>query len=83
LKKIGRVLHISPGEKAVIKTLKPLRIGEKIFDENRRFVGRVSDVFGPIKSPYIEVDITSGEPSKLVGKMLYQSLPEKRKRRRR
>ncbi|MCD6539069.1 hypothetical protein J7L18_10800 [Candidatus Bathyarchaeota archaeon] len=83
MKKIGRVLHISPGDKAVIKTLKPLMIGEKVFDEKRSFVGRVSDVFGPIKSPYIEVDVTSGEASKLIGKMLYQSLPEKRKRRRR
>ena len=80
MRKIGRVLHISPSEKAVIKTSKPPRIGETVFDENRKPVGKVFDVFGPTVSPYIEVLVKRGKPSSLVGKMLYH-LPSKRKKR--
>jgi len=80
LRKIGRILHISPGRKAVIKTSKPPRIGEILFDINRKPVGKVSDVFGPISSPYIEIDVRNVEISSLVGKMLYQ-LPSKWKKR--
>ena len=80
MKRIGRILHVSPSRKAVIKTAKPPRIGEMLYDEDRRPVGKVFDVFGPIKSPYVEVDVKDKEPSDLVGKMLY-ILPSKRKRR--
>jgi len=80
LRRIGRVLHISSSEKAVIRTLKPPRIGERVFDENKKFVGKVFDVFGPTKSPYVEVDIQRERASSLIGKMLYQS-PSKRKKR--
>jgi len=51
-----------------------------LFDENRKPVGRVFDVFGPVKSPYVEVDVKNEEASNLIGKMLYQ-LPSKRKKR--
>jgi len=80
LRRIGRVLHISPSEKAVIKTSKPPRIGEILFDENRIPVGKVFDVFGPTGSPYVEIDVQKRRPSSLIGKMLYQ-LPSKRKKR--
>jgi len=80
LRRIGRILHISPSQKAVIKTSKPPRIGETLFDENRKPVGKVFDVFGPTGSPYIEVDIHKERASDLVGKMLYQ-LPSKRRKR--
>jgi len=85
LRKIGRVIHISPGKKAVIRTTRPLKIGEKVFDGNKKVIGRVSDVFGPIKSPYIEVNIENGEPSDFVGKILYHvsSKQNKRGKRRR
>jgi len=80
LRRIGRVLHISPSEKAVIKTSTPLRIGEMVFDENRNPVGKVFDVFGPTDSPYVEIEVQKGRSSSLIGKMLYK-LPSKRKKR--
>jgi len=80
LRKIGRILHISPSQKAVIKTTRSLRIGERVFDENKRFIGKVFDVFGPTGSPYVEVDLQNRGSSDLVGKIAYQ-LPSKRKSR--
>lgn len=71
---------MSPSEKAVIRTSRPLRIGERVFDENKKFVGKVFDVFGPVRAPYVEVDVKNRKASNLVGKMLYQ-LPSKRKKR--
>ena len=83
MRKIGRVMHISPREKAVIKTTRPLKIGEKVFDRNERVIGRVSDVFGPVKAPYIEVNIEGGDASSYVGKILYYSLSKQKKRSKR
>ena len=83
MRKIGRVIHISPSEKAVVRTTRPLKIGEKVFDGNKKVIGRVSDVFGPIKAPYIEVSIENGKPSDFVGKTLYVSLKQSRRGKRR
>ena len=71
MRRIGRVTHIGPSGKAVIKAEKTPKIGEKAFDEEKRRVGRVFDVFGPTVSPYVEVDVEAIDPQSLVGNALY------------
>ncbi len=80
MRRIGRVLHISPSQKAVIKTSKPPRIGETVFNGNGNPVGKVSDVFGPTSSPYVEVNVQNRAAHSLIGKMLYL-IPSRRKKR--
>jgi RNA-binding protein len=71
LRRIGRVIHISPGRKAVVKAEKTPKIGENVFDDEQRRIGRVFDVFGPTVSPYVEVEAEAIDAQTLVGNMLY------------
>jgi len=55
------------------------KIGETVVDENLKPVGKISDIFGPVSSPYASVKPTLREPEKLTNKMLYV-LPSKRRK---
>ncbi len=47
------------------------RIGDRVFDEALKPVGTISDIFGPVSSPYISVKSGVMEPQKLVKHALY------------
>jgi len=79
LKTIGRVLHISPGKKALIKVERVPRIGETVVDDKKRVVGTVFDVVGPTVSPYVEVEVEVDYPQSIVNSFLYVSPRSKRK----
>ena len=79
MREIGRVLHISPSKKAVIKARKAPKIGEIVFDEKQRCIGRVFDVFGPTVSPYVEVEVK--DPQQVVNSVLYLSSSSKHERK--
>jgi len=81
LRKIGRVLHISPSKKAVIKVEKTPRIGETVLDEKQRQIGTVSDIFGPIVSPYVEVEVKVKDPQEIINNILYVSSSPKHETR--
>ena len=77
--KIGRVLHISPSGKAVLKAEAVPRIGDPVLDGKGRMVGTVFDVLGPVDSPYVEVEVK--DKRKLVGRLLYASPRSKKGRK--
>jgi len=47
------------------------RIGDRVYGPDLKEVGVVSDVFGPVSSPYVAVRPLVDDPSRLVGKVLY------------
>ena len=65
------MLHITASKKAVVKTKIIPQIGRYVFDGKQQRIGRVCDVFGPIVSPYVEVDVE--DPEKLLDNVLYVS----------
>jgi len=79
LQRLGRVLHVSPSRNIVVKIENIPKIGETVVDENLKPVGKISDIFGPVSSPYASVKPTLREPEKLTNKMLYV-LPSKRRK---
>jgi len=84
LKKIGQVLHIGPGNRAIAKVESPPKIGVTVFDFKKKPIGVVLDIFGPVKSPYIEIKVKNRKPEKIVNYPLYilpKSKHLKRKRR--
>lgn len=84
LKKIGQVLHIGPGNKAIAKVENPPKIGETVFSFKKKPIGTVLDVFGPVKSPYIEIEVRGLKPEKIVNYPLYVSpRPKHLKKRKR
>jgi len=80
LRRIGQVVHISPGGKAVVKAERTPRIGETAFDEKNRQIGKVFDIIGPTVSPYVEVSLSVDDPKSVVGGSLYVPNSQNKKR---
>ena len=72
-------LHVSPSRNIIVKVENIPRIGETVVDEDLKPIGKISDVFGPVSSPYVAVKPTIREPKKLVNKILYVSPLKRRK----
>jgi len=67
------VLHVTKAGDIVVRSGSgpPPRIGDKVFGPDLEEVGIISDVFGPVSSPYLAVRPLVDDPSRLVGKVLY------------
>lgn len=48
-----------------------MRRGSVIFSQDLKNVGKVFDVFGPVKNPYISVRPNVRDPNNYVGQLLY------------
>jgi len=57
LRRLGYFIHTTASGKMLVKLTvpRPPRIGSRVFDRNGKYVGRVVDVIGPIRSPYVLV----------------------------
>ncbi len=84
LKKIGQILHIGPNERAIGKVKVVPNLGATVYDHRKKPLGTVVDIFGPVKSPYVEIEVTGYNPKKVVNFPLYISPnPRRFKKRRR
>ena len=71
MKKVGKVAIIARNGKLLIKSSKPQRIGTPVVDQQIKRLGKIVDVIGPVRAPYIVVN-TKGLGKKLkVGDVLY------------
>lgn len=71
MNRLGTVTHVSGSRKLILRTKIRVKSGTQIFDEELRPVGRIFDVFGPVKNPYVSVKPVGGELEKYVGHALY------------
>jgi RNA-binding protein len=72
LRRLGTVLHVTKRGAIIVQTDKSPPIGADVVDKKARVIGRVHDVFGPVKAPYVSVRVNSKEEaSKLVGQPVY------------
>lgn len=55
MKKLGKISHISNRGKIIIRSDNTPGLGLPVFDENKKRIGTVQDIFGPTKKPYITV----------------------------
>jgi RNA-binding protein len=83
LKRIGYVQHISSNKNLILKTDKPLRIGDNVVDKSLKPIGKVFDVFGPVSSPYLAIKTHFKDPNYLKNKELYIIQRSKRKGKKR
>ena len=76
---IGRVMHVSKStHNLILKAEEEARIGDFVYDSNRRRVGMVFDFFGPVDAPLISVQPLNAEAEKLIGEPLF--VQERKKR---
>jgi len=71
LYRIGRVLHLSRDGNLVVKAETKPRIGAEAYNAQLKFVGVVSDVIGPTRSPYVIVKVKTDEKTQFVNQSLY------------
>lgn len=71
MKKLGKVAIIARNGNLLIKSSKPQRIGTPVVDQQIKRLGKIVDVIGPVRAPYIVVN-TKGLGKQLkVGDVLY------------
>ncbi|MFP3985757.1 MAG: Gar1/Naf1 family protein [Candidatus Bathyarchaeia archaeon] len=75
MKRLGRVLHVSSNHSLILKAENLPQIGDRVVDATLEPVGKVSDVFGPVPSPYVAVKSASSKPQQLVENTLYTIPP--------
>ena len=69
--KLGRVLHVSGGRKLILRTNFRVKTGEKVLNEELKSIGKIIDVFGPAKNPYVSVQPIVADIENFVGTALY------------
>ena len=76
LKKIGTISHITSTNKLIVPSNKTPRIGSVIVNKQHKPIGKINDIFGPTKQPYISIKFKKAN----TGEAVY--LQPKNKRRR-
>jgi len=71
LERIGKVLHITSDKNIILKTENPVRIGDKVVDENLKPIGKIFDIFGPVSSPYVSVKTDAENLHRFADRILY------------
>lgn len=71
MKEAGEILHVIKGNKAIAKVNFSPKLGLTVYDIRRKPIGQITDIFGPVKSPYVEIDVGAQDPKKLVNSPIY------------
>lgn len=70
--RVGTVLHLSRSSgHLILKVENEPRIGDTVLDFEGKKMGRVFDLFGPVSSPYLAVQLSVGHPEQYLGKALF------------
>ena len=78
--RLGVASHVSNSRKLIVRTKAQVKIGMQVYDEGLKTVGRIFDVFGPIKNPYVSIVSTTNGLESYIGHLLYTLGKEERKR---
>jgi RNA-binding protein len=76
MKKLGKISHISNKGKIILRSDQTPGFGLPVFNENKKRIGIIQDVFGPTKKPYITVKVYAKNANNLekrVGETLFVS----------
>jgi len=85
MRKLGTALHISRSGNIIVKieVEHPPPIGSRVFDKNLRKLGTLTDLIGPVSSPYAVVKPESSEVKLFFEPgPVYYTLPKRKPTRR-
>jgi len=76
-RRLGAVLHVSSSSgNLILKAESSVKIGDAALDNRGNRVGTVSDLFGPVCSPFAAVKPKVGDPERYVGGLLFSGRPK-------
>lgn len=78
MKQLGKISHISNRGRVIVKSNQTPGFGLPVFTDNKKKFGKVYDVFGPTKGPYISIKVfgKSKNLENRVGEIMY--IPSKK-----
>jgi len=71
LQEVGEVLHLAGSGRVIIRLSKPLRDGQILVDNSGIKVAKVSEMIGPVATPYASAVPLTNNIKKHVGKSVY------------
>ncbi len=71
MQEIGTIVRKARSGMVIVKLAKEAREGQVLVDSSGRPVGRVTEVFGPVKGPYASLNPHTSRVEGLVGDKVY------------
>ncbi|MBQ6220617.1 MAG: hypothetical protein IJJ47_12875 [Methanosphaera sp.] len=81
LNELGIISHVTSTNKLIVPSNKTPRIGSLIVNKNGKAIGKISDIFGSTKKPYISIKTSNKFSKANPGEKVYLSPQNKRRRR--
>ena len=73
MKCVGKVSHLNSRNMAIVNTQDKINKNTKIYDSEKKNIGRVVNIFGPVSEPYIAIAPNKGmRITKIVGREVYR-----------
>ena len=80
LNELGMISHITSTNKLIVPSNKTPRIGSLLVNHKREPIGKINDIFGSTKKPYVSIKTSSKFKKAKPGDKVYLS-PQNKKRR--
>jgi len=72
MRALGKVLNLTPRGQVLVRSTGEPRMGADVTDRRGTKVGRVADLIGPVRSPYVVVHPhPRADPRRLLGQELF------------
>lgn len=75
MQRLGKILHTVKGNLIARAEKRMPKLGARVYGDQNKLIGKVSDIFGPISAPYIAIkpasNISPRDITELVNKEMY------------
>ena len=82
LEKLGIISHVTSTNKLIVPSEKTPRIGLIAVDKNNKAIGKINDIIGSTKNPYISIKTNKKFKKINVGETVYLAPKNNRRRMR-
>ncbi|MCG2828861.1 Gar1/Naf1 family protein [Methanothermobacter sp. K4] len=83
MKSLGNISHVSSKGRIIVRSTRTPQLGAPVFTSEGRMIGKVHDIFGPTRNPYISVKpVRAIKPKKFenrAGETLYVGIKNVKK----
>jgi RNA-binding protein len=73
LQEVGEIIHLAGSGRVIIRLRRPLDEGNFVCDDTGRRIAKVTELIGPVASPYASAISMTNNIKKFTGKKVYFS----------
>ncbi|HIH06787.1 MAG TPA: hypothetical protein HA292_03245 [Candidatus Nitrosotenuis sp.] len=71
MQEIGEIMHLASSGRVIIRLTRPLEEGDYVCDESGRRIGKITELIGPVSSPFASAISLTNNVKKYVGGKVY------------